>query len=159
MLTQWGWHMCRLETDGAGCGAGVLFAAYMYLRPLIRRRLGSAQSGYLNFYSLHIIWLCSSVFLHLPGLAELGLDVRADMSILLTTFLVSLAVLVVTHVLHALAVALHVIAPALQNPRAGQREVLSIALLNAITLAIACRCGSPSHGLKDFVAKVSIQIF
>lgn len=118
----------------------MLCAAYLYLRPLIRRRLGSAQSGYVNYYSLHIIWLCSSVFLHLPGLAELGLDVRADMSILLTTFLVSLAALAVAHGLHSLAVTFHVIAPALQNPSAGRREVLSIALLNAITIAVACRC-------------------
>lgn len=69
--------------------AGVLSAAYLYLRPLIRRRLGSAEQGYINFYSMYIAWLCSAVFLHLPSIGKLGLDIRGDISILLTTFLVS----------------------------------------------------------------------
>jgi hypothetical protein len=69
--------------------AGVLSAAYLYLRPLIRRRLGSAEQGYINFYSVYIAWLCSAVFLHLPSVGRLGVDFKADLSILLTTFLVS----------------------------------------------------------------------
>ena len=68
---------------------GVLSAAYLYLRPLIRRQLGSAEQGYINFYSVYIAWLCSAVFLHLPSVGELGVDFKADLSILLTTFLVS----------------------------------------------------------------------
>jgi hypothetical protein len=69
--------------------AGVLSAAYLYLRPLIRRQLGSAEQGYINFYSVYIAWLCSAVFLHLPSVGRLGVDFKADLSILLTTFLVS----------------------------------------------------------------------
>ena len=45
--------------------------------------------GFINFYSVYIGWLCSAVFLHLPSFAALGIDVKADVSILLTTFLVS----------------------------------------------------------------------
>lgn len=158
--------------------AGVLSAAYLYLRPLIRRRLGSAEQGYINFYSVYIAWLCSAVFLHLPSVGRLGIDCKADVSILLTTLLVSgrnvslavctmhahllcwtsvmynpsafglhsIALLQVTlvavgiaHALHGLAVTLHVMAPSLYNPAAGRREIASIALLNSVTLAVACR--------------------
>ncbi len=37
---------------------------------------------------MYIAWLCSAVFLHLPSMGKLGLDIKADISILLTTFLV-----------------------------------------------------------------------
>ncbi len=46
------------------------------------------NTGYINFYSVYIAWLCSAVFLHLPSVGKLGLDIKADISILLTTFLV-----------------------------------------------------------------------
>ena len=44
------------------------------------------------------------------------------------------------HALHSLAVTLHIMSPALYNPDAGKREAFSIALLNSLTLAVACRC-------------------
>lgn len=47
-----------------------------------------SRAGYINFYSVYIAWLCSAVFLHLPSMGKLGLDIKADISILLTTFLV-----------------------------------------------------------------------
>jgi hypothetical protein len=159
--------------------AGVLSAAYLYLRPLIRRRLGSAEQGYINFYSVYIAWLCSAVFLHLPSVGRLGVDFKADLSILLTTFLVShtwcpagacgilhacsdsstctraphcrvrftagsclqvtLVAVGIAHGLHGLAVTLHIMAPSLYNPSAGKKEIASIALLNSVTLAVACR--------------------
>ena len=97
------------------------FFAYLYIRPLIRRRLGSASRfedcqlctatcgwgigstttriiwalccrGYINFYSVYIGWLCSAVFLHLPSLEALGIDIRTDVSVLLTMFAVSVLV-------------------------------------------------------------------
>lgn len=45
----------------------------------------------------------------------------------------------VAHCLHSAAVTLHLMAPSLYNPVAGKREVASIALLNSVTLAVACR--------------------
>ena len=50
------------------------------------------RSGYINFSSVYIGWLCGAVFLHLPSLKSLGLDVRTDVSVLLTLFLLSLLV-------------------------------------------------------------------
>jgi hypothetical protein len=80
------------------------------------------------------------VFLHLPGLTTLGIDVKADVSVLLTTLLGSLAVLASLHAAYGLAAALHLVEPVLHNPSAGLRQILSIVLLNATTMAIACRC-------------------
>lgn len=48
-----------------------------------------ADRGYINFYSLYIGWLCGAVFLHLPSFKALGFDVRTDVSMLLTIFLLS----------------------------------------------------------------------
>ena len=50
------------------------------------------RRGYINFYAVYIGWLCSAVFLHLPSFQALGLDVRTDLSVLLTIFLLSLLV-------------------------------------------------------------------
>lgn len=51
-----------------------------------------ACSGYVNPYSVYICWLCGTVFLHLPSLESMGFDVKADVSVLLTTFLMSMVV-------------------------------------------------------------------
>ena len=40
--------------------------------------------------------------------------------------------------LHSLAVALRILSPALYNPAVGRKELASIAILNAFTLAVAC---------------------
>ena len=55
------------------------------------------RRGYINFYSLYIAWLMSAVFIHLPSFQSLGLDVRADVSMLLVTFLVTLLTLGLMH--------------------------------------------------------------
>lgn len=52
---------------------------------------------------------------------------------------VTLVAVGIAHGLHGLAVMLHIMAPSLYNPSAGKREVASIALLNSVTLAVACR--------------------
>ena len=46
----------------------------------------------INFSSLYIIWLCSAVFYHLPSLERMGVDVKADVSMLIVSFLASLLV-------------------------------------------------------------------
>ena len=58
--------------------------------------------GYINLYSLYIAWLASAIFIHMPSFESLGLDVRADVSTLLVTFVVTLGVLGVLHGAHAL---------------------------------------------------------
>ena len=50
------------------------------------------RSGYINFTSVYIAWLCGAIFLHLPSFASLGLDFKTDLSLLLTVFLLSLLV-------------------------------------------------------------------
>lgn len=48
--------------------------------------------GYLNYYSVYLFWLGSAVFVHLPSFQSMGIDVKADISMLLTIFLLSLLV-------------------------------------------------------------------
>ena len=55
----------------APAGATCLFA-YLYVRPLIRRRLGSASRAYINYSTIYICWLLLAVFYHLPSLESLG---------------------------------------------------------------------------------------
>ncbi len=49
----------------------------------------AACRGYINFYSVYIGWLCSAVFVHLPKFKALGFDIKTDVSLLLTIFLLS----------------------------------------------------------------------
>lgn len=42
--------------------------------------------GYINMYAVYIIWLVSAVFHHLPTLDEFGMNVKADISIILSVF-------------------------------------------------------------------------
>lgn len=67
-------------------------AAYLYALPSIRRGLGSARRGYVNLSTAYICWLMLAVFYHLPSLETLGIDVRADLSLLLSVACYSLAV-------------------------------------------------------------------
>ncbi len=55
-------------------------------------RFAPAARGYLNLSTLYIVWLCAAVFYHLPSLEQLGLDVRADLSLLIVAFIATLAV-------------------------------------------------------------------
>ncbi|KAL6778167.1 hypothetical protein ACKKBG_A17180 [Auxenochlorella protothecoides x Auxenochlorella symbiontica] len=113
-------------------GATCLFA-YLYVRPQINLRLGSAAGAQISWSSLYILWLCSAVFYHLPSLDSLGIDLRADLSILLTTFLLSLAVLGAAAAAHAAALALAWVRPWLAHPSAA-----SVVALHAANLALAC---------------------
>ena len=60
----------------------------------------ACRRGYINLYSLYIAWLASAIFIHMPSFESLGLDVRADVSMLLVTFVVTLGVLGVMHGVH-----------------------------------------------------------
>lgn len=117
-------------------GVMCLFA-YLYTRPLIRKRLGSASAGYINWTTVYAVWLCAAVFYHLPSLDSLGLDVRADVSMLITVFLGSLVALGILSASYGAAVLFRLLSPRLFD-RAGTREVFTTIILNATTLAIAC---------------------
>ncbi|KAK9835056.1 hypothetical protein WJX81_007542 [Elliptochloris bilobata] len=134
---------------GATC-----FFAYLYIRPLIRRGLGSASAGYINFYAVYIGWLCSAVFLHLPSFQALGIDIRTDLSVLLTIFLLSLLVLGALHACHLLAVGVGAAAPGGARGAAGRKEALSLILLNSMSLSVACStyysfCGNAAATLAE----------
>ena len=125
--------------------------AYLYVRPLIRRRLGSASRGYINWTTIYVVWLCAAVFYHLPSLDSLGLDVRADLSMLLTVFFLSLLVLGALSAGHFGAIALRVLSPRLLGPTDGALRAFTVVILNSMNLAIACStyyslCGNAPAG-------------
>eukprot|EP00879_Flechtneria_rotunda_P021371 GHRR01022526.1.p1 GENE.GHRR01022526.1~~GHRR01022526.1.p1 ORF type:complete len:400 (+),score=129.69 GHRR01022526.1:397-1596(+) len=122
--------------------------AYLYLRPFVRRGLGSAHRGFLNFYSLYIVWLCSALFCHLPSLEALGFDIKADVSLGLSIAASSLLVLGVLHGLQAAAVHLKWLRP---TPGVSRQAAWSCIILNSLTLAAACStyfqlCGNGAPG-------------
>ncbi|GIL77238.1 hypothetical protein Vretifemale_6729 [Volvox reticuliferus] len=133
-------------------------------RPLPLRSLSispsHATSGYINFSALYIVWLCSAVFYHLPSLEQLGLDIRADVSMLIVAFMSSLAALSLLAGLHKAAVSLRLLPrraylPAIASARSGVspgsgargpagyadsglRELWILLLLNSMIIAVAC---------------------
>lgn len=114
------------------------FFSYLYVRPLIRQRLGSASQAYINWSTIYILWLCSAVFYHTPSLGTLGIDVKADISLLLTIFLISCLVLGALHVAYNTGVTFNVVKPLLQDPSSRLRESVALVVLNALNLAMAC---------------------
>lgn len=60
------------------------YCFYSHRRTDIRRRLGSAKKGQLNYTTLYIAWLLAAVLYHVPALSALGIDTRADLSLSLT---------------------------------------------------------------------------
>jgi hypothetical protein len=68
--------------------------------------------GYVNFYSLYIVWLCSALFCHLPSFQALGIDMKADVSLALSIAASSLLVLGVLHGLQLLLIHFKMLAPA-----------------------------------------------
>ncbi|KAL3147784.1 hypothetical protein ABBQ32_002515 [Trebouxia sp. C0010 RCD-2024] len=132
----------------------IIFFAYLYIRPLIRRRLGSASEGYINYYSVYLFWLGSAVFVHLPSFQSMGIDVKADISMLLTVFLLSLLILGALHAIHAVAVFFKLMSPALYSPGAGRKGMYTLVILNSLNLAVACStyysfCGNAGLKQKD----------
>ena len=98
-----------------------------------------------------ILWLVSAVIIHLPTPATLGIDVRADVGLGLTVFVLSVAVLGVAHAAHAAAVLTGVVAPVLLLPESARAAATGgpssngskrlwwpIVLINSASLGIAC---------------------
>eukprot|EP00210_Caulerpa_lentillifera_P006894 g6591.t1 len=118
---------------------GILcFFAYWYIQPLIRRGIGSASSGYLNYYSIYIFWLCSAVFYHLPKLEDMGMDLKADISVMIFVFTVTVLMISLMHGLHRWAVSCGYISPFLISPAAEASELRAAIMINSMSLAIAC---------------------
>jgi hypothetical protein len=132
-------------------GAMFLFG-YMYTRPLIRRRFGSASARSINWSSVYAVWLCAAVFYHSPSFASLGLDIKADVSMLIAVFLGSLLILSILNGLYGLAVLFRILSPRLLDRNSGTRDAFTTVVLNSVNLAIACSvyyslCGNaPSDG-------------
>jgi hypothetical protein len=114
---------------------GTLLFAYLYVRPTIRRRLGSASRGYLNYSTLYALWLVAAVAYHLPSLDRLGVDVRADLTVLLAAFAASLAVVGGGAAAAGAGAALRALPP---RPRAAGAAPVTAAVLSAWNLALAC---------------------
>ena len=112
--------------------------AYLYARPLIRRRLGSASSGYINWTTVYAVWLCAAVFYHLPSLDTLGLDVKADLSMLITVFLGSIVVLGCVSSAYGIGVLFRLCSPRLLDRTSGAKDAFTTVILNSWNLAIAC---------------------
>jgi hypothetical protein len=144
------------------CGAMMLFA-WLYVRPLIRRRLGSASGGYINWSSIYVLWLCAAVFYHFPSLESMGVDVKADISMLLLCFLLSAIVIGALSALHSAAVALRVLSPRLLRRAGGARRAFTTAFLNSFSLAAACStyyafCGNAVTGGADGADSLRAEI-
>ncbi|KDD75103.1 hypothetical protein H632_c869p0, partial [Helicosporidium sp. ATCC 50920] len=112
--------------------------AYLYVRPLIRRSLGSASNARVNWNTIYILWLMGALFYHVPPLASLGLDVRGDLSMALTVFLLSLVVLALLQALHDAGVAAGALHPYLQDPSSTRRRTWSRVALLAACIGAAC---------------------
>jgi hypothetical protein len=82
------------------------------------------RRGYLNFYSLYIVWLCSALFCHLPSFQALGIDMKADVSLALSIAASSLLVLGVLHGLQLLLIHVKLLAPAPGTRMACQATVI-----------------------------------
>ncbi|DBB07470.1 TPA: hypothetical protein ACH3X3_008941 [Trebouxia sp. C0006] len=114
----------------------------------------SCCRGYINYYSVYLFWLGSAVFVHLPSFQSMGIDVKADISMLLTIFLLSLLILGALHAIHAVAVFFKVMSPALYSPGVGRRNMYTLVILNSLNLAVACStyysfCGNAGLKQKD----------
>ena len=112
--------------------------AYAYVRPLIRKKLGSVTQRSINWSTVYAVWLCAAVFYHLPSFDSLGLDVKADVSMLITVFLGSLVILGSLSVAYGTAAAFHLISPRLIDRSSGARDAFTTVVLNSVNLAMAC---------------------
>ena len=129
-------------------GIMTLFA-YLYVRPLIRKRLGSASSAYINWNTMYALWLCSAVFYHMPSFESLGFDIKADVSIMLTIFLMSCALLGTLAGMYGFVTSLRSVSKRLLFVPPSSKEMFGVVIMNSMTLAMACStyysfCGNAS---------------
>lgn len=87
---------------------------------------------------MYIAWLLSAVFYHMPSLDSMGIDIKADISLLLTTFLLSLCVLGLVQAAYGLAVLFKLADPWLLSATDGARAAWPVVVLHSMTLAVAC---------------------
>lgn len=81
------WLRCQVPSSpGAGCPSPHGRCATDALVLL------GVCSGRINFYSIYLAWLLSAWVYHLPGIAALGIDVKADVSLMLLVFFASILV-------------------------------------------------------------------
>ncbi|KAF5843712.1 hypothetical protein DUNSADRAFT_8227 [Dunaliella salina] len=113
--------------------------AYLYVRPFIRFGIGSASRGYINFTSLYIVWLIGAVFYHLPSLESMGVNIKADVSLMIVISLGSLVVLIALWFVHVLMVQFKLLTPKVSLAAgAWSPKVLSSLLLNSVVLGAMC---------------------
>ncbi|MEW5320472.1 MAG: hypothetical protein WDW38_011542 [Sanguina aurantia] len=128
--------------------AGIMsFFVYVYVRPFMRGRLGSASRSYISSYSLYVLWLCGAVFYHLPSFNALGIDIRTDLSMLIVVFLCTMMVGRLSHNT-ADGVRMGVrgqqqsrsgcCPPACSPPTARLKDVALLLAINAMLLAVSC---------------------
>jgi hypothetical protein len=118
-------------------GIMIMFA-YLYVRPLIRKRLGSASSGYINWNTVYAVWLCSAVFYHMPSFESLGFDIRADVSIMLTVFSMSCALLGTLAGTYGFLTSIRSVSKRLLYVPPSSKEIFGVVIMNSMTLALAC---------------------
>lgn len=132
----------------------LMLFAYLYVRPLIRKRLGSASSAYINWNTVYAMWLCAAVFYHMPSFESLGFDIKADVSIMLTIFLMSCALLGVLASTYGFLTSIRSVSKRLLYIPPTSKEIFSVVVLNSMNLALACStyysfCGnSPEYRRK-----------
>ncbi len=116
----------------------LMLFAYLYVRPLIRKRLGSASSAYINWNAVYAMWLCAAVFYHMPSFESLGFDIKADVSIILTIFLMSCALLGVLASTYGFLTSIRAVSKRLLYIPPSSKEIFSVVVLNSMNLALAC---------------------
>ena len=112
----------------------------MYARPLIRKRLGSASSGFINYTALYVVWLVSAAIYHVPGFTKLGIDIRADVSLLFVSFTSCVFALSGALGLKELLQRAGALPPSLPElpPSVGPQALIPLILLNSCSVALTC---------------------
>jgi len=135
-----------LDALGAGGARWLLFWAavgavvFVYLHTDIRHTLGSARQGRLNYRTLYTVWLVAAVLYHVPTLSALGIDIRSDVSLLLTVFIVTFALSGAVEGLRQLLVAVGAYPASYQVlPKgASWKSVATVLVVNSAIAAFAC---------------------
>eukprot|EP00873_Tetraselmis_striata_P039964 jgi/Tetstr1/460228/TSEL_005543.t1 len=141
----------------------LFFSAYLYVRPYIRHNIGSAASGRINFYSIYLAWLLSAWVYHLPGIAALGIDVKADVSLMLLVFFASILTLALLNAAYNLAVSFKLINRRLFNFRSSQADRINIVLVNSMSLAVSCStyysfCGNTAESVHTHIESICLSL-
>ena len=85
---------------------------------------------------MYVLWLMAAFIYHLPSLESMGFDIKADISMLLSSFLLSGAVLGGLSALCSAAVSLGWISPRLLRHTGTMGQLFSTIILNSFNLAV-----------------------